>query len=304
MDLLKELLQYLDELKQYREMLTNPDSKLLEAKRKNELFTIFPFLQDTLPQKSKEEVLEKIRENLVRKSGGLTKSISDIMGKEIYIEKFGRTYNIWRTGLAANPSAPINFDCLNACIDVVNEVIGKLEAEHEAEKEKQMLELFEEPKISTEKPSKEIKELPKAFIAHGGQSEALEKLKEFLIALGVEPLVVEEQASKNRSIGTNVDWYARQADCAIILATKGDIDGETGGFIPRGNVLIEIGKAQEIFKDRIIYLLQAGTKFPTNISEKVWGRFTSSCMDEALIKVTRELTAFGILNAVKPIKGA
>jgi predicted nucleotide-binding protein len=150
------------------------------------------------------------------------------------------------------------------------------------------------------KPTVSEAQHPKAFIAHGGKSEALDKLKEFLVSLGVKPLVVEEQASENRSVGNNVDSYARQADCAIILATKGDIDGLTGSFIPRGNVLIEIGKAQELFKDSIIYLLQAGTKFPTDISEKVWGRFTSSCMDEAFIKVARELAAFGILKTVKP----
>lgn len=155
--------------------------------------------------------------------------------------------------------------------------------------------------LKEEKPAA-MGEIPKAFIAHGGQSPALDKLKNFLIALGIEPLVVEEQASENRSVGDNVDYYARQADFAIILATKGDIDGQTGGFIPRGNVLIEIGKSQEIFKDRIIYLLQAGTKFPTNISEKVWGRFTTERMDDAFIKIARELTEMKILKAVKPLE--
>ena len=141
---------------------------------------------------------------------------------------------------------------------------------------------------------------PKAFIAHGGDSPALSKLKKFLKALGVEPIVVEEQPSEGRSVAENIDLYSRQADCAVILATKGDVDGKTGGFIPRGNVLIEIGKSQEIFKDRIIYLLQAGAKFPTNVSEKVWERFTTQCIDDAFIKVARELYKFGMLKAVKP----
>lgn len=141
---------------------------------------------------------------------------------------------------------------------------------------------------------------PKAFIAHGGDSPALSKLKSFLKALGVEPLVVEEQPSEGRSVAENVDWYSRQADCAIILATKGDVDARTGGFIPRGNVLMETGKLQEIFKDRIVYLLQAGTKFPTSISEKVRERFTSQNMDNAFIKIAKELKKFGILRAVKP----
>ena len=150
------------------------------------------------------------------------------------------------------------------------------------------------------KPSTPVGQPPKVFIAHGGDSPALTKLKSFLEALGVEPLIVEEQASEGRSVGENVDWYARQADCAIILAARGDIDGKTGRFIPRGNVLIEIGKSQELFKDRIIYLLQAGTKLPTNINEKVRARFTSQNMDNAFIKIAKELKKFGILRAVKP----
>ncbi|MFC1915689.1 TIR domain-containing protein [Chloroflexota bacterium] len=155
---------------------------------------------------------------------------------------------------------------------------------------------------SIEVPPKAIlREIPpKAFIAHGGDSPTLRKLKSFLEAIGIQPLVVEEQPSEGRSISENVDYYARQVDFAIILATKGDIDGKTGSFIPRGNVLMETGKLQEILKDKIIYLLQAGTKFPTNISEKVRERFTTQCMDNAFVKIAKELKKFGILKAVKP----
>ena len=290
MDLYKDLLEFLNALKLYKEFLTNPDSKLLEDKRKNELLAAFPFIQDALPKKSKEEVKEEVREGLVRKSGRLSQHISKLT-KTQQIEKLGRVYDIWSTGLATNPSAPINFDALNACIDVTNKAIGILEAEGES---------WGIETIETEKPQKTKAAPPKAFIAHGGDSPALRNLKNFLEALGVQPLVVEEQPSENRSVGDNVDYYARQADFAIILATKGDIDGQTGGFIPRGNVLIEIGKSQEIFKDRIIYLLQAGAKFPTNISEKVRGRFTTERMDDVFIKIARELTEMKILKAVKP----
>ena len=143
---------------------------------------------------------------------------------------------------------------------------------------------------------------PKVFIAHGGDVPALRKLKRFLDALGIQPLVVEEQPSEGRSIAENVDYYARLANFAIILATKGDIDSKTGGFIPRGNVSIEIGKLQEIFKEKIVYLLQAGTKFPSNASEKVWVHFTPQSMDNAFIKVANELRNCGILKAVKPQK--
>jgi len=150
-----------------------------------------------------------------------------------------------------------------------------------------------------EKPAAMAGQPLKVFIAHGGDSPALRNLKSFLEALGVQPLVVEEQPSEGRSVSENVDYYARQVDFAIILATKGDIDGKTGSFIPRGNVLMETGKLQEILKDKIIYLLQAGTKFPTNISEKVRERFTPQSMDRAFIKVAKELRNWGFIKAQK-----
>jgi len=47
-------------------------------------------------------------------------------------------------------------------------------------------------------------------------------------------------------------------------------------------------------------LLEEDATYPSDVSEKVWERFTHECMDKALIKVAKELTAFGILRAVKP----
>ena len=144
-----------------------------------------------------------------------------------------------------------------------------------------------------------VAESPKAFIAHGGESAARDKLEDFLTVLGVTPIIVEEQPSQGRSKDKNVEYYLKQCDCAIILATKGDADGRTGEFIPRGNILNEIGRCQGIFPNRMVYLLEAGVKFPTNIDEKVWERFTENSTDKALIKVANELRAFGLLKATK-----
>jgi predicted nucleotide-binding protein len=140
---------------------------------------------------------------------------------------------------------------------------------------------------------------PKAFIAHGGETAARDKVQDFLMALGVTPIIVEEQPSEGRSKDKNVEHYLKQCDCAIILATKGDVDGLTGEFIPRGNILIESGRYQEILPDRMIYLLEEGAKFPTDIDEKVWERFTKESMDKAFIKIAKELRAFGLIKAVK-----
>lgn len=140
---------------------------------------------------------------------------------------------------------------------------------------------------------------PKAFIAHGGRSPARDKLSSFLNALGITPVFAEDEPSEGRSIDENVEYHLRQCNCAIILATKGDVDGRTGKFTPRGNVLIEVGRFQELFPNRMVYLLEEDASFPTNIAEKVWERFSQDNMENALIKVARELRAFGLIKAVK-----
>lgn len=272
--IINELETFLRELDEYRYY------RLLEANKKA-----------TRKQRANAE---NLRDKLLRDVGRFRSLITELTGKEqISITKKDREHSadMWLRGLSLKFDL-LTVEVLSYCIDVTTQAIGKLEDDIEMG--------IRDRQTGLLKSTTKVELPPKAFIAHGGDSPALAKLKSFLEALGVEPIVVEEQPSEGRSVGENVDWYSRQADCAIILATKGDIDGKTGGFIPRGNVLMEIGKLQELFKDRIIYLLQAGTKFPTNVSEKVWGRFTSSLMDNAFIKIAKELKKFGILKAVKP----
>jgi len=233
---------------------------------------------------SAERQRESIREELVRKSGKFKPIVVRLTGNQ-YGQQFNQVFDIWTEALGSDPYPPTRRWSLRALMDNVNEAIGRLEADPELE------ELF---KIAPSFVS------PKAFIAHGGKSAIRDKLESFLMALGVTPIIVEEQPSEGRSKDKNVEHYLKQCDCAIILATKGDVDGQTGEFIPRGNILNEVGRCQEIFPNRTVYLLEEEVKFPTNIDEKVWGRFTEESMDKAFIKVAKELRAFGLIRPMKP----
>jgi predicted nucleotide-binding protein len=143
----------------------------------------------------------------------------------------------------------------------------------------------------------------KVFIAHGGKSEPLNKIKAFTSALGVTPLVVEEEPSRARSVNEHIEACLKSADCAIILGTADDKNLKDGKLYPRPNVFIEIGRVQERFPGSVIYLLEEGASFSSNISEKVYERFTRDNMEAAFLKVARELVAFGILCA-RPIAKA
>lgn len=186
-------------------------------------------------------------------------------------------------------------------IDVTSE---ELEQEHYLESlakyEINLESIIEKYELGLEVEPATVAEPLKAFIAHGGESAALNKLCSFLEALGLEPLVVETQPSEGRLTETQVDEYMKQADCAIILATYGHIvDEKTGKKHPRLNVVDELGRCRKVFPDRTILLLEKGVDLPSNVSGIVYEHFTKQNMDKAFIKVAKELRAFGLIEAVK-----
>lgn len=122
-------------------------------------------------------------------------------------------------------------------------------------------------------------------------------MESFLKILGINPLIAEEEPSIDRSPNQQVEWCLDNADCVIILGTADDKDLKDGKLYPRRNVHIEIGRVQERFPGKIIYLLEEGASFPTNITEKLYERFTQENMEKAFLKIARELTAFGIIVA-------
>jgi predicted nucleotide-binding protein len=136
------------------------------------------------------------------------------------------------------------------------------------------------------------------FISHGNETKALIKLERFLRGLGITPIIVKHEPSLGKSLDDLVEEQMQTCLAVIVLATKDDrIKGEKGEeyFQPRPNVIHEIGLAQEKVKERIIYLKEEGCKFPSNIAPKVWENFTQDNMENAFIKVAKELKAFGII---------
>lgn len=131
------------------------------------------------------------------------------------------------------------------------------------------------------------------FIIHGKDSIALHKLERFLRSLGIKPVIAECEASYGRALDNLVQESMASCCCVIALATKDD--QVEGRYQPRQNVPHEIGRAQEKFKNRIIYLKEEGCDFPSNISPMVWENFTQDNMEKAFDKVVRELRAFDVV---------
>lgn len=148
------------------------------------------------------------------------------------------------------------------------------------------------------KPATTVELQPRAFISHGKESIALNKVDRFLREFGIEPLIVKDKPSLDKDVDVKVNHYLGQADFVIILAT-GD-DKIEGKLHPRQDVIHEIGLAQKTHAGKIIYLLEENTEFPSNISPKVWERFNQENMENVFLRIVIELKALGVLKAVKP----
>lgn len=166
MDKLEELLDFLDELKSYREVLTKTDSKLPEYKLEYEkllkdkswadFLAKYPLLQKYSSRISKEElreeVKEELREKLVRKAGALKGKIIELTGHQYAEGPLTGRFDIWAeafntTAMSADRTA------LAFCIDAVNEAIGKLEGEiKQGIRDKQGKLIGELPKDTAESP--------------------------------------------------------------------------------------------------------------------------------------------------------
>ncbi len=160
---------------------------------------------------------------------------------------------------------------------------------------KSILQKYELPGIK-EKPATTAELPPKAFIAHEGMTGSLQKIKDLLDALGVKYLIAEIEPSDGRVIERQVQWTPGKADVAIILATKGKvINKDTGKPYMGMNVADELGRAREVFKNRIILLLQKGVEPHTNISGIVYEPFTPQNREKAFIKIIKELRNWGFI---------
>lgn len=135
--------------------------------------------------------------------------------------------------------------------------------------------------------------LPKAFVSHGKESEALIKVEDLLRALDIEPLIVKDQPGLDETIEDRVNYHLSQADFVVILAT-GDDEIE-GKLHPRQNVVREVNLAEKTCGGKIIYLLEEGAEPPPDINPQVWERFNQGNMENVFLRIIIELRGFRIL---------
>ena len=244
---------------------------------------------------------------LGRKIGYLGALVSELSGmRSVNIE--GAKSDMWSVVLKL-PFDSLSVSASLICVQATNRAIGKLEYDITKGTRDKLTGELTPHKTTNQKvikvPPESILRVvpPKAFIAHGGRSGVLDKLREFIEALGLEPLVVELLPSKGMSVDDKVNNYIKDADCGIVLATRGGIVDTKSGRPkqhPRLNIIDEVERLRAKFPNRTILLLEKGVELPSNISGLTHESFARQSMDRAFIAITRELREMGILKTEKP----
>ena len=240
--------------------------------------------------KAENEQASSLHLSIERKVGYLSHLITELSGIE-KVDVGGKEYDMWLIALRI-PVDKLVASALGFCIQATNRAIGKLDNDikNGIRDKKTGLLVTPQTKMTTE--------APKAFIAHEGETRALDILKEYLEALGIRYFIAESKASDGRSVERQVDWTQSKADFAICLATKGKaVNKKTGKHYMAPNIIDELGRARQVFGNKIILLVQKGVEVHTNIREIVYETFTTTNMEKALIKVAKELTNWGFITA-------
>ena len=132
----------------------------------------------------------------------------------------------------------------------------------------------------------------RVFVVHGHDDEAREACARVLSRLGVEPVILHEQATAGRTIVEKLEHYA-DVGFAVVLLTPDDVGGVQGGEQQpraRQNVILELGYfVGRIGRSRVCALYKGSLELPTDYLGVVYVPMdTHGAWKYALAKELRE----------------
>ena len=137
----------------------------------------------------------------------------------------------------------------------------------------------------------------KVFIVHGRDNEAKQEVSRFIETLGLEAIILHEQASAGMTIIEKIEHYSNDADFALVLYTPCDLGRGAHEDNPpnrraRQNVVFEHGYLMaKLGRENVCALVKGNLEKPNDISGVVYVE-----LDQAgawKIEVSKELRACG-----------
>lgn len=136
----------------------------------------------------------------------------------------------------------------------------------------------------------------RVFIVHGHDEAAKGLAARFLERLGLEPIILHEQASGGRTIIEKLE-HCSDVGYAVVLLTPDDegrkkTEGEVYRARARQNVLLELGYfTGKLGRDRVCALYREGVEIPTDYSGVVYVPFDNGGGWQ--LRLAKELKAAG-----------
>jgi predicted nucleotide-binding protein len=111
----------------------------------------------------------------------------------------------------------------------------------------------------------------RVLVVHGRNEEVKEKVARFLMKLGLEPILLSEEAARGRTIIEKLEATSDAAFAAVLLT--GDDVGALASdgarrLLPRArqNVVLELGFAlAKLGRDRVCTLYEDGVELPSDV---------------------------------------
>ena len=136
----------------------------------------------------------------------------------------------------------------------------------------------------------------KVFITHGKNSKILSQVKE-LVAYGkFEPIVAMEHETAAKPVPKKVMDDMRKCKAAVIHVSSDDVLlDKDGNEVPQinANVLIEIGAAMALYREKFVLLVEDGLNLPSNLQGLYECRYQGDELTmPAIMKLLKALNEF------------
>lgn len=135
----------------------------------------------------------------------------------------------------------------------------------------------------------------KVFIVHGHDEGPRESVARFLEKMGLEPIILHEQASRGMTIPEKLIAHG-DVGFAVVLLTADDLGRANGSSdeLPRArqNVILELGYfVGRLGRDKVCALLKGGVEIPSDFVGTVYIEWDSGTAWK--VELARELRAAG-----------
>jgi predicted nucleotide-binding protein len=116
----------------------------------------------------------------------------------------------------------------------------------------------------------------RVFVVHGHDEAAKEATARFLEKLGLQPVILHEQASGGRTIIEKFEIYSGDVCFAVILLTPDDVGAAEGAadklcHRARQNVVLELGYFMgRLTRNRVCALYKGGVELPSDIQGVIY----------------------------------